>query len=293
MLIAIPSDSPGGLEAPISEHFGHCPAFTLVEVEEGEIRDVTVLANAGHEQGGCMAPVMFLKQNNVDVLVAGGMGQRPLSGFQQVGIAVHFKEDATLVGDAVDLFIRGECRAFGEAQTCGGGGGGCGSHHQEPVEREPIEGVADVRDGRVITVDYELKDAEGRLIESSSSSGPMRYLHGAGAILPGLEKGLAGLEQGASTVIEVPSAEGFGERDERRVIEVARGQLPADIQVGAMVTGEGPQGQRIPFTVIEIGEDAVRLDGNHLLAGKDLVFEVKVVGVESATPEELEHGHVH
>jgi len=119
----------------------------------------------------------------------------------------------------------------------------------------------------------------------------MRYLHGAGSILPGLEKGLAGLEVGASKVVKVPCAEGFGEHHESRVIEVERAQLPPEIQVGATVTGQGPQGQRIPFTVLELGDETVRLDGNHQLAGKDMVFEVQVVQVESATPEELEHGH--
>jgi FKBP-type peptidyl-prolyl cis-trans isomerase SlyD len=60
-----------------------------------------------------------------------------------------------------------------------------------------------------------------------------------------------------------------------------------------MVTGQGPQGQPIPFTVLELGDETCRLDGNHVLAGKDLVFDVTIVGVESATPEELASGHVH
>ena len=123
MLIAIPSDEPGGLDAQVSEHFGHCSAFTLVRVADGKIGEVAVLENTGHDQGGCMAPVMLLKQHGVDTLLAGGMGARPLSGFQEAGIAVHFKEDAISVVDAVKSFLDGKCQAFGEAQTCGGGGG--------------------------------------------------------------------------------------------------------------------------------------------------------------------------
>ena len=128
MKIAIPSTSPGGLDAPISAHFGHCDAFTLVQMEDGTVGEVEVLLNGGHEQGGCMAPVMFLKDAGVDALVAGGMGMRPLSGFQQVGIDVYFSEGMETVKDAVNLLMDGHARKFGPAQVCSGGGGGCHSH---------------------------------------------------------------------------------------------------------------------------------------------------------------------
>ena len=125
MLIAVPSEAPGGLEAPISDHFGHCAVFTLVEIADDEAPRVRLLPNQGHAQGGCMAPVMLLKQAGAHAMVAGGMGARPLAGFQQVGIRVHFKEDAVTVGDAIDRVTAGTARVFGPAQVCGGGGGGC------------------------------------------------------------------------------------------------------------------------------------------------------------------------
>jgi FKBP-type peptidyl-prolyl cis-trans isomerase SlyD len=221
------------------------------------------------------------------------MGARPLSGFQQVGIAVHFKETASSVGEAVQLFLDGQCRKFGEAETCGGGGGHCGGQPHEAVERDPIEGKADVQQGRVVTLEFVLKDADGKVIESSHQGAPLRYLHGAGGILPVLEKTLTGLEEGAHLVVDVPCADGFGERDENRIIEVPRKHLPPDARVGAMVSGQDPNGQRISFTVVGLGDETARLDGNHLLAGKDLVFEVTVVKVESATPQELAQGYVH
>ena len=126
MRIAIPSDNPGGLEAPLSAHFGHCAVFTIVDVNGDDLK-VHTIANGGHEQGGCMAPVMLLKNAGVDVMVAGGMGQRPLMGFQQVGISVFFNEGAETVDAAVKLVLAGKARRFGPAQVCGGGGGGNGS----------------------------------------------------------------------------------------------------------------------------------------------------------------------
>jgi predicted Fe-Mo cluster-binding NifX family protein len=131
MIIAVPSEAPGGLDAPISAHFGHCHAFTMVNVESSKIGVVNVLDNEGHAHGGCMAPVMLLHSHHVEALVAGGMGGRPLAGFQQVGIRVYFKEEARSVRDAVQLLIDGKCREFGSAQACGGGGGGCGGEHEQ------------------------------------------------------------------------------------------------------------------------------------------------------------------
>jgi len=80
--IAIPSMAPGGLDAKRSGHFGHCDYFTLVDVEDGQIKDVTTIPNQDHVQGGCMVPVNLLAQHGVDALVVAGMGMRPLMGFQ-------------------------------------------------------------------------------------------------------------------------------------------------------------------------------------------------------------------
>lgn len=281
MLIAVPSETTDGLDAAISEHFGHCAAFTIVEITDEKIGKVSILENTVHEQGGCMAPVNLLKEHGVEVLVAGGMGARPLAGFQQVGIDVHYKEDAQSVKKAVELFLAGSCRAFGEAQTCGGGEGGCGGHdhHQEP-QTVPIEGKADVRDGRMITIEFELKDTEGQVLDSSSQSGPMRFIYGAGQTLPAIEKALSGLEPNAHVVQEVACADAFGERDETRIIEAPRSELPDGVTVGAVVTAQDNQGRQFPLAVMALDETTARLDGNHPLAGKDLVFDITVVKVE-------------
>jgi FKBP-type peptidyl-prolyl cis-trans isomerase SlyD len=198
------------------------------------------------------------------------------------------------VGDAVNLFIDGGCPAFDEAETCGGGGGGCGGHHHhDPVQREPIEGVADVRDGRIVTLDFELSDSAGNLLDSSTRVGPMRYLHGVGRLLPALETAVAGLEKGEKRTVEIRCADAFGEREDARVIEVKRAQLPPDVRVGAMLATRDQQGRQIPLTVVELGDETAKLDGNHPFAGKDVVFKVTVADIENATPEELAHGHPH
>jgi len=121
-IVAIPSSVPGGLDAPLGAHFGHCDLYTLVTLENGEIRQVEVIPSVPHQQGGCMAPVRYLAENGARKLIAGGMGLRPLMGFNQVGIEVYFGGSAPTVGHAVKDFLAGNLPQFGQEHTCGGGG---------------------------------------------------------------------------------------------------------------------------------------------------------------------------
>jgi predicted Fe-Mo cluster-binding NifX family protein len=121
-IVAVPSAHPGGLEADLGAHFGHCDLYTLVTVEKGQVTDVRTLPNVPHQQGGCMAPVTHLANNGVQALIAGGMGMRPLMGFKQVGIDVYFGGGARTVGQAVLAFTQGSLQPFGMENTCGGGG---------------------------------------------------------------------------------------------------------------------------------------------------------------------------
>jgi predicted Fe-Mo cluster-binding NifX family protein len=120
-VIAVPSTNPGGLEAPLGAHFGHCDLYTLVTAENGEICEVKVIPNVPHQQGGCMAPVQHLSSNGVTQLIAGGMGLRPLMGFNQMGIQVYFGGGAQTVGEAVQAMLAGELPEFKQEHTCGGG----------------------------------------------------------------------------------------------------------------------------------------------------------------------------
>jgi len=129
ILVAVPSAAPGGLEAGVDAHFGHCQMYTLIAVEDGNIASVDVIPNIPHEQGGCMAPVNYLAEHKVQAIISGGMGMRPLMGFRQVGIDVLHGNGAKLVQDAVEAYIAGSLPRFSQEFTCGGGStGGCGNH---------------------------------------------------------------------------------------------------------------------------------------------------------------------
>jgi FKBP-type peptidyl-prolyl cis-trans isomerase SlyD len=236
-----------------------------------------------------MGPVTLLKDRGAEGLVAGGMGQRPLAGFQQVGITVYFKAGAETVRDAVELLMSGKCREFEPAQTCGGQGG-CGSHGGggEQVAREVVDGP--IEKDRVVEVSFRMTDAGGELLDTAQA---VRYLHGHGQILPGLEKALEGMVAGERTRATLPPKDGFGERDESRVIEAPLADLPPGVSPGSTVHGRLPNGGNTMMTVVAIDGPTATLDANHPLAGRTIVFDVEVKEVCAATAGDLAHGHVH
>lgn len=148
----------------------------------------------------------------------------------------------------------------------------------------------------VVTVKYKLSDAQGNLIEESNE--PMVYLHGGYEnTLPKIEETLEGKETGFETSIQVEPDDAFGEYDASLVKVEPRNRLPTPLEVGMQFEGspdsddEG-EGAMI-FTVTDIADDKVVLDGNHPLAGMALRFDLNVTEVRAATDEEIAHEHVH
>ncbi len=121
--IAVPSNGEGGLKGTRAGHFGHCDVFTLIDVEDGKIKEVSILPNQEHVQGGCMVPVNLLSENRVNALVVGGIGMRPLMGFRQVGIDVYHDAERPEIEPVVMDLIEGKLTEIRNDQVCGGGGG--------------------------------------------------------------------------------------------------------------------------------------------------------------------------
>ncbi len=121
--IAVPSNGAGGMEGTRSGHFGHCDVFTFIDVEDGEIKNVSTIQNEEHVQGGCMVPVNLLAGHKVDALVVGGIGMRPLMGFKQVGIDVYHDAERAEIKPVVEDLIAGKLSEIQNDEVCGGGGG--------------------------------------------------------------------------------------------------------------------------------------------------------------------------
>ena len=150
-----------------------------------------------------------------------------------------------------------------------------------------------IGDKLVVSINYKLTDGDGELIEANEDDAPLSYFHGADQIVPGLERELTGKTAGDQVEVKVEPADGYGDVDPQKVIEVPKDQVGGEVTPGDVVQAELPNGGLVPFMVSAVGDDTVTLDGNHPLAGKTLNFDVTVVEVREPTEEEASHGHVH
>ncbi len=147
----------------------------------------------------------------------------------------------------------------------------------------------------VVSLDYTLKNNNGEVLDSSNGREPLVYLHGVGALIPGLENEIEGLEKGATKNVVVQPENGYGTRSEELLHVVPTSGFQGDInelQIGMQVQLDTEQGPAIA-TIAKVETEEVTLDLNHPLAGEVLNFDISVVDVRLATPDEIAHGHVH
>jgi len=147
--------------------------------------------------------------------------------------------------------------------------------------------------GSVVSFDYVLYAPDGSIIDRSEGE-PLTYLHGAGHIVPGLERQLLGKTVGDRIEANVPAAEGYGESSGRG-FRVPLDQLPPELepQVGMPLGARGPDGQTMTLFIVDIDETSIAVTTDHPLAGVDLRFEVEIRSIRAATEGELSHGHAH
>jgi FKBP-type peptidyl-prolyl cis-trans isomerase SlyD len=152
--------------------------------------------------------------------------------------------------------------------------------------------AAQIQANSFVTLDYVLKDDQGGTLDESESEGgePIKYVHGYGMLVPGLEAGLVGLKAGDKKDIVVPAEAGFGDRDEELILEIDRGEFPdpQKITPGDEFVAESPDGDEVVMRVVELRADAVVVDANHPLAGQTLHYSVTVKEVRAATEAEIE-----
>lgn len=152
-----------------------------------------------------------------------------------------------------------------------------------------------VNAGKVVTLHYTLTNAAGETIDSSQGAEPLDYLHGHDNIVPGLERELVGHRIGDRVQVIVPPEHGYGVRDEDARQTVPRRMFPEGepIEPGDEYVTKDEDGNPMAVWVVGADEENVTLDFNHPLAGETLHFDVTVVGLRDAAPDELQHGHPH
>lgn len=139
-----------------------------------------------------------------------------------------------------------------------------------------------ISEGDTVRIDYTGRLESGEVFDTSEGRGPLEFQVGANQVVPGFEAGVVGMKLGEKKTLTIPPEEAYGERDERMVRQVPRGDINVEeLRPGHVLALQSPDGNQFHGMVTEVGEEDVTLDFNHFLAGKTLVFEVKIVGVGS------------
>lgn len=147
---------------------------------------------------------------------------------------------------------------------------------------------------KAVTIHYTLTNPNGDVIDSSRDGEPLAYIHGIGALVPGLERELEGKAAGDNVTVSLAPEDGYGERSEQLIQSVPKElfKMDGDIEVGMRFHAEAEHGIEL-VEVVAVDDDTVTIDANHPLAGQTLNFDVDIVDVRDATKEEIEHGHIH
>lgn len=140
------------------------------------------------------------------------------------------------------------------------------------------------KNGDTVTIDYVLKRGDGEEIGNTAQTGPQEIQLGSGQIFPQVEEALTEMEVGDEKTVEIASDNAFGPRREELLLDIPRANLPPEPapQPGMALQAQSPDGQPMTLYIVEVGEDAVKVDGNHPLAGEDVCFDVTLREITQA-----------
>ncbi|NLB99912.1 MAG: peptidylprolyl isomerase [Pseudomonas formosensis] len=148
---------------------------------------------------------------------------------------------------------------------------------------------------KAVSIDYTLTNDAGEVLDTSAGGEPLVYLHGAGNIIPGLERELDGKQVGDELKVTIEPEDAYGEFSADLVAVLGRNMFEGvdELEVGMQFHASAPDGGMQIVTITALDGDEVTVDGNHPLAGQRLTFEVKVAAIRDATEDEIAHGHIH
>ncbi|MEQ8659965.1 MAG: peptidylprolyl isomerase [Gammaproteobacteria bacterium] len=141
--------------------------------------------------------------------------------------------------------------------------------------------MSQAKTGDTVRIHYTGTLTDGTEFDSSTGRDPLEFTLGEGHIIPGLEREIAGMAVGDTKTVTVPAGDAYGPHHAEAVHEVQREQIPEtiDLAIGVELQATAQNGQVMRLRVVELGEEVVKLDANHPLAGQDLVFEVELVEI--------------
>jgi peptidylprolyl isomerase len=145
--------------------------------------------------------------------------------------------------------------------------------------------MASVKQGDTVKIHYTGKMENGEVFDSSRDREPLEFKLGGGGIIPGFEAAVMGMNPSDTKTVNIPSDQAYGPKMDQLIFEVERTQLPEDMepQAGMQLGVTNPEGKQVPVWILEVMEKTIKLDGNHPLADKDLIFDLELVEIVSAT----------
>lgn len=277
----------------IFQHFGRTDNFKVYTVENGEVVGAVVMNSngIGHE-----ALAGLLAENDISVLICGGIGSGAAAALSEAGVSVFSGAEGD-ADAAVQAFLRGELENAGincdhhdheevEEEDCGGGCGGCGGGCGGcgggcGGERQPLFEGTNV--GKTLRVHYQGTFNDGTQFDSSYDRGePLEFVCGMGMMIMGFDKACAEMKVGDIVNVHLMPEEAYGERDPQAVMTLNIADLPGseNLQVGQGVYLTNMYGQQFPVTVTDRTEENITFDANHSMAGKELNFKIEMVSIE-------------
>ena len=271
----------------IFQHFGKTEFFKVYEVEDNKVISSEVIGSNGTGHGALAG---LLAEQDVDVLICGGIGGGAQAALEEAGVELCAGAQGD-VDQAVEAYLKGElvstgancdhhheeghsCGHHEEGHSCGGNcGGSCGSG--------PALTGRNV--GKTCRTHYRGTFNDGTQFDSSYDRGePLEFICGAGQMIRGFDAAVADMEVGQVVDVHLMPEEAYGMPDPNAVFTLEIAQLPGseDLQAGQRVYLSNQYGQPFPVTVTEKGETTITFDANHEMAGKELNFHIELVEVK-------------
>ena len=270
----------------IFQHFGKTEFFKVYEVEDNKVVSGEVMGSNGTGHGALAG---LLAEQDVDVLICGGIDGGAQAALQEAGIELYAGASGD-ADEAVETYLRGElvssgancnhhhedghsCGGHEDGHSCGGSCGSCGSHST----------LTGRNVGKTCRTHYKGTFNDGTQFDSSYDRGePLEFICGAGQMIRGFDAAVADMEVGQIVEIHLMPEEAYGMPDPNAIFTVEIAQLPGseDLTVGQQVYLSNQFGQPFPVKVVGKDETTITFDANHEMAGKELNFKIELVEVK-------------
>lgn len=271
----------------IFQHFGKTEFFKVYEVEDNKVVSSEVIGSNGTGHGALAG---LLADQDVDVLICGGIGGGAQAALEEAGVELC----AGAQGDAdqaVEAYLKGELVSTGancdhhheEGHSCGGheDGHSCGGHCGGGCGSKPV--ITGPNVGKTCRAHYRGTFNDGTQFDSSYDRGqPLEFVCGVGQMIKGFDAAVANMEVGQIVDIHLMPEDAYGPSDPNAIITIEIAQLPGseNLEVGQQVYLSNQYGQQFPVKVVAKDETNITMDANHEMAGKELNFTIELVEVK-------------